>query len=340
MRYNLVVCGGTFDHFHKGHKAFLRHILSVSSKVLLGLTTDSYVKTKNDSGRIEGYRVRKRQIEEFLDQQKAKNRVRIEPIEDIFIPKIWEELPIEAIVVSSSTIRGAEQINLKRKEQGKSSLIIEIVNLINDENNEYISSSRIRNGKIDREGKRYVKNLWFKKNLKLTPDLRKQFQKPFGELFTDIDKALISKNKKSLVITVGDITTKIFNDKSLGQNVSVIDFKVAREKKFSNISELGFTGDEEILKVDNPAGYISSDLFIKLAEIFRSERKRKTVLQINGEEDLVVLSIILLAPLGTAVFYGQPDKGIVKVEVSEESKDRAYELISKFEVLDSEINSE
>ena len=53
MKYKLVVCGGTFDHFHRGHREFLRHILSVSSKVLIGLTTDKYLKEKNDKEWID-----------------------------------------------------------------------------------------------------------------------------------------------------------------------------------------------------------------------------------------------------------------------------------------------
>jgi len=69
MKYNLVVCGGTFDHFHRGHKEFLRYILSISRKVLIGLTTDKYVKAKNNSKWVEDYQLRKQKIMEFLESK-------------------------------------------------------------------------------------------------------------------------------------------------------------------------------------------------------------------------------------------------------------------------------
>ena len=326
-KFNLVVCGGTFDHFHKGHREFLRHVLSISNRVVIGLTSDVYIKEKNDNEWIEDYPARKRELEQFLDQEKASSRVQIESIDDIFIPKIWEDLPIEAVVVSKNTISGAEKINLKRKEQGRYSLKVEIAPLVKDQNNGYISSSRIRKGEINKEGKLYVKKEWFDKDLMLPDNLRGEFRKPFGELFKDVQNSF--KNKNYLVITVGDITSKIFNEKSLSQNVSVIDFKVAREKKFSNILELGFSATEEIFKVDNPAGCITSNLFIKLAEIFKSDIKGKIILQINGEEDLAVLPLVLFSPLNTIIYYGQPGKGLVKVVVSEESKEKAYNLVLK-----------
>ena len=53
-------------------------------------------------------------------------------------------------------------------------------------------------------------------------------------------------------------------------------------------------------------------------------------MQVNGEEDLVVLPLILLTPLNTIIYYGQPSEGLVKVIVSESIKDKAYNLVSKF----------
>ena len=117
MKYNLVVCGGTFDHFHKGHREFLRHALSISNKLLVGLTTNKYIETKNNNELIEDFKVRKHSLEDFFYKEKSRNRAWIEPIDDIYLPKIWESLPIEAIVVSKNSISGAEKINLRKKSK-------------------------------------------------------------------------------------------------------------------------------------------------------------------------------------------------------------------------------
>ena len=340
MANNLVVCGGTFDHFHKGHESFLRFVLSSSNKIILGLTTEKYVLNKKLGNSIESYSERKNSIEEFFRKENALGRLEIEPIDNLFIPEKWEGLNIDAIAVSLDTRKGAQIINQDRKKRGLSQLKVIVAPVIFTDLNKDLSSLRIRVGEINREGKLYVNPLWFRKDLMLPENLREEFQKPFGELFKDVKDSF--KNKNSLIITVGDVTTKIFNDNSLGQNMSVIDFKVARENKFSNIKELGFTGEESVFKVNNPAGYITSNLFIKLAEIFKSDIQSKVILQVNGEEDLAVLPLVLLSPINTLIYYGQPplrstslqvQAGIVKVTVSEASKDKAYSLISKLKLV-------
>jgi len=334
MRFNLVVCGGTFDHFHKGHASFLRFIISSSNKIILGLTTEQYVRNKKLSNSVESYLERKNSIEEFFEKENALSRLEIEPINNLFIPKKWESLKIDAIVVSEDTREGAEIINQDREKRDLSQLKIIVAPIILTDSNKDLSSFRIRSGEINREGKAYVNPLWLQKNLMLPENLRKELQKPFGELLMNTEG--LSADKNYLIITVGDITTKIFNERSLGQNISVIDFKVNREKKFTNIKELSFQGNENIFYADNPAGYITSNLFKKIAEIFKSGIKNKVILQINGEEDLTVLPLILFSPLNAAIYYGQPplrstsfegQAGIVKVVVSERAKEKAYNLV-------------
>jgi|WetSurMetagenome_2_1015567.scaffolds.fasta_scaffold01269_7 cytidyltransferase-like protein len=342
MDYNLIACGGTFDHFHKGHEELLRLAIASGKEIIVGITSDSYVKNSKlpfrseaskiqNSESMEPFEERKKSVLDFLKEEKALNIVRLVEIYDIFGPTLSKNLPIDAIVVSEESITGADIINQKRKELGLDPLRIIILPLVKTGDGKNISSKRIRDGEINKEGKPYVNDLWFNKNLKLTGSMREEFQKPFGKLFSNTEN--LFENNNHLVITVGDITTKNFNEKSLDQKISVIDFKVAREKKFSEISEIGFTGSENILKVDNSAGYITSDLFKILAKIINSDSQGRVILQVNGEEDLAVLPLILLSPLNTIIYYGQPGKGMMGIIVSEASKNKAYSLISKLKVV-------
>jgi pantetheine-phosphate adenylyltransferase len=331
MAFNLAVCGGTFDHFHVGHKSLLKLAFSLGKRIMIGITSDEYIKNLkiNTQGPklIESVEERRRSVLDFVKEEKALSKVQLVEIDDLFGPTLSRNLPIDVIVVSEESKKGAYLINQKRQEMGLVPLKVVIMPLIRAEDERIISSERIRGGEITREGKLYVKDAWFNKDIKLAENLRKNFQKPFGELLKNIDYSLRIKNH--LVITVGDIATKNFNVRSLGQNISVVDFKVAREKKFANMRELGFAGNENIHKVDNPAGHITSGLFRKLAEIIKPSMQERVVLQVNGEEDLAVLPLVLLAPLNTVIYYGQPGKGLVEVTVSEETKNRAYSLISK-----------
>ena len=303
--------------------------MSISKKILVGLTTDWYVKFKKNTEKIQSYKIRKQKLIEFFKHEDALTRVLIEPIDDNFIPKKWDKLNVEAIVVTKDTILGSKKINSSRIEQGNSPLKIETFSLVKIDNKEHISSSKIRKGQVNREGVSYINPIWFRKKLFITEKLRKRLKKPFGEILKkDKDFRL---QQCPYLITVGDVTTKKFNDLGINQDISVTDFKVERRIKFSNFKELGFTGNEKIFKIKNPAGSLVPSLFKTASDLFKISKKyNRIILYIEGEEDLAVLPLVLSAPLGSLIFYGQPGKGVVKVEVSEKVKKSAFRLVSQF----------
>ena len=331
MVNNLIVCGGTFDHFHKGHRIFLEHALSLSNKIIIGLTSNEYVWSSKlsiqNSKLIEDYEARKKGLEDFLIQKKVQDRTSVLKINDLFGPTLSESL-IDGIVISKNTKKGAEIINQKRKKLNLNPLRIFISPSVNARDGKFISSARIRNGEIDREGKLYIKPVWLKINLILPEILRKEFKKPFGTLIVNVPKR---QNHFNWIVSVGDVTTKKLNQLSINQKISVIDFKVARKKTFSSFSDLGFFGNETVITAENPAGHIMHDLFSKSLDIFESDFEKRVIFKIIGEEDLVVLPLALAAPLGTIIYYGQPGQGIMQVEVSEEIKKIAFGLVDRFE---------
>jgi hypothetical protein len=71
------------------------------------------------------------------------------------------------------------------------------------------------------------------------------------------------------------------------------------------------------------------ELFWAIEKAFKMAGK-KTIL-VEGEEDLAVLPVLLISPLGFSVFYGQPNEGLVKIQVSEENKEKAYQLVENFD---------
>lgn len=332
-KYRIVAAGGTFDHFHKGHKEFLRFALAFSSKVILGLTSEAFVKNKEHWRNIESYERRKSVLEDFLIMEKARDRVEIVQIDDIFGPTLTPDLPIEAIVVSKESAKNAKIINEKRQEIGLACISILVCPLVKGSDGRIISSTRIRNGEITREGKFYLNPLWLTKTLLLPKDTREKLKQPLGLLIKDFKSWVASQNllDTSSMVAIGDVVTKSFNALSLKPKISVVDFHVSRKKQFYNLGELGFLGEEKIIRVDNPAGCFTPLLFKAIFRIFHpSSSKERIALVVTGEEDLLVLPFLLLCPLGFAIFYGQPEKGVVKVDVSEENKQKACDLIAQF----------
>lgn len=325
-KYKLGICGGTFDFFHAGHKDFLKKVLEKSKKVILGITSDLYINSFKGKEGIESFAARKKSVEEFLKSSGSKDRVRIIPIDNPFEPLLTDSVNPKVIFVTAQTKNTAEEINQKRKDIKLPELEIIVLPMVLAEDGGIISSSRIRNGEINRKGKLYLNPKWKNKKLMLPANVRSILQQPFGEVLNKIPKGLDG----SKVITIGDITTQKFNRNNSNQFLSIVDFLVKRKKKFSSLSELGFTGSEETLKTKNPPGTVTSELFELIRKVFQTKDKKAKVILVEGEEDLAVLPVVLAAPLGFSIFYGQPGQGLVRVNVNEENKERVYKLVKSF----------
>lgn len=151
MVISMKVClGGTFYPFHKGHKKLLRKAFQMAGEdgsVFIGVTSAAMAKNK---GKIASFQQRKRAIELFLSEENVLKQALIQPLSDKFGPTIQGDF--EAIIVSPETKPTAEEINQKRKQQRKKPLQIIIVPFVLAEDNQPISSTRIRKKEIDENG--------------------------------------------------------------------------------------------------------------------------------------------------------------------------------------------
>lgn len=326
MEYRHVVCGGTFDRLHKGHKAFLEAVFSYGEKVDIGLTTDAYVQ-QFKKGQIQPYAIRKQQLEEFLQEKDWLTRSSILPIDDVYGKTLDGDAPYGALVVSEESAKSGEDIVQQRKKRGLSPFVLIVVPLLYATNGEKISSTHIREGFMGRNGENFA--LLTQKTLLLPPSLRDSLSHPFGELFSgDIPQKYLQDPEK--IVTIGDLVTKRFNQMHVGQRVSLIDFSIERKKQFSSIKELGFSGEEQVLALTNPAGQVSSSVWKTLREVF-AQKEGRSVVVVEGEEDLLVIPCVLLIPLGYKIFYGQPRSGVIYLEVTEQIKKRLYQILTAFQ---------
>jgi len=147
MKYKNVAVGGTFDNFHKGHEKLLDEAFAIGQNVLIGVTSDEFGGEKGD---IDPCAKRISKLEEFL--QKFKSRYIVKRLEEPYGPTIYDP-EIDAIVVSRETKPTADKINEIRKEKGMEPLEIFTIDWVLADDGKPVSSSRIRNGEIDRDGK-------------------------------------------------------------------------------------------------------------------------------------------------------------------------------------------
>lgn len=140
---NKIGIGGTFDHLHEGHKYLISTALSLSEKVVIGLTSDIILKNKKFYSKIENYQKRLEGLKSYLSKISDLSRVEIIKLEDSYGPPIHES-DYDGIIVSQETYEGALKINQIREEKGFKPLIIVIIPLILDNNKKKISSTSIR----------------------------------------------------------------------------------------------------------------------------------------------------------------------------------------------------
>jgi len=145
-----VCLGGTFYPLHKGHKALLKKAFQIAGSqgsVFIGVTSAEMAKKK---GEVASFEMRKQLIERFLTDENVLEQAIIQPLFDKFGSTL--EGDFDAIVVSPETKLTAKEINKKRKLLGKKQLQIIIIPFVLSEDNQPISSSRIRRKEIDENG--------------------------------------------------------------------------------------------------------------------------------------------------------------------------------------------
>ncbi|MDP2672644.1 MAG: pantetheine-phosphate adenylyltransferase, partial [Nanoarchaeota archaeon] len=192
-----VVLGGTFDHFHAGHKALLEKAFEVGKKITIGIATEEIYKNKFLAQTIEPFEVRKKSVEKYIKNYLIHDRsIDIIPFSE-FTGGADKIKDIDVIVVSRETYPNALEINELRKKNNLKPMMIVIIEDVLAEDGKLISSERIRAGEIDREGYNFQFSPDLigvqKKEIKMPESLRPILQKPLGQIFKDT-KSLLHYN--------------------------------------------------------------------------------------------------------------------------------------------------
>jgi len=164
----------------------------------------------------------------------------------------------------------------------------------------------------------------------LKKDMRSEFKKPIGTLFptiSDAKQSIDKKGDKSLLISIGDVTTRNMLDEGIIPDVGIVDNLIEREP-----SDYEICYDNVTLKTKNPPGTITDQMWKTIKEGFSLVEKAgyNVLIVVEGEEDLSAIPCIVMAPAGSLIFYGQPGKGVVLCEV-DKIKEKAQDLIKKLE---------
>ena len=326
MKYSSVCVAGTFDGIHAGHEALLRRAFEIGEKVLIGLTSDTFI-LRYKSPTSPKYLKRKQHLITWLTSHRHLERATIVPIDDPFEPAVSDP-SLRALVVSETNKARGQELNALRASRGLTPLVLVVAPMVHAEDQKPISTTRVRQGEIDPTGKRIMPET-----------LRNQLVQPLGTVLKgDSLQESFHAHKKDLVITVGDVTTQKALEAGLTPALMVIDNKVHRQP-YRKLRPILARREFEKTSVASGTGFISERAIRHIAHALGS-RSVPLVIEVIGEEDLLALPAIIEAPVGSVVYYGQPPvaawacgpvaSGIVEVLVTRGKKQQATALLRQF----------
>jgi uncharacterized protein (UPF0218 family) len=160
----------------------------------------------------------------------------------------------------------------------------------------------------------------------LPPSLRKILSRPLDKVYKTKDYVdLLRSFNKELVITVGDTVSKTAVTEAYRPRLMIVDNKTMRVSLEGNEWK-----DYVSETVWNPAGTVTLESLLVLRNLLGKQGDH--LLFVDGEEDLLALPTVILAPEGSLVCYGQPGEGVVCINVNKAKKKEALLLFKQLEV--------
>ena len=149
-QFDIVAMGGTFDVIHAGHIALLDKSFSISSKVIIGLSSDQLA-VKRGKNLTNDYSKRLSSLKDVIEKNFSNLLYEISKLENDFGPAVIEG-SVKALVVSEETSSKGVKLNELRAARNLPPVKIVVVPMVLAKDGKAISSTRIKNSEIDSSG--------------------------------------------------------------------------------------------------------------------------------------------------------------------------------------------
>jgi len=149
----------------------------------------------------------------------------------------------------------------------------------------------------------------------LTENLRNKFKKLFGTLIREPTRSSLKEaiRDRSPVICVGDMVTYTLLKFDIRMDVAVVDYKTCRGS-FAFAETIRSMTQNRTKIINNPAT-ISDEAYETMKKVMEGSFPLDPTLliEVEGEEDLLLMPAVVHAPESAVLFYGQPNVGMVAV---------------------------
>ena len=319
-----------FDRLHLGHHVMIDRLVEMPNPVAAVTDGELVGQDLELQNLIQPLDIRVERLKEYLIECKLDEIVEVKGI-----TKNDELLPIEGDVTfmmyegPCCTEIQSGALDIRKQKLGIEDTI-EFLKPVRANDGEKIASARIRNGQVDRLGRKLRGTTEPPRRLQF--EGRSGLKTPKGEVYDVKDGPpekrvveRIEKESPEKVIAVGDVTANTILQEGYTPHVMVVDGITKR-----GAYEREFKATHEYL-IYNPAAVIYPEAWSTInTAIHQSE---PTLVNVDGEEDLLGFPAVLLAPEDAVILYGQPDVGIVWIPVTKENKLLARELLEQMPII-------
>ena len=132
--------------------------------------------------------------------------------------------------------------------------------------------------------------------------------------------------ENSFLITVGDVVTLNAIKYWRVPNLAFMDLKTRRSIGMGSAEAVGF---DRIINMVNKPATLSIDVINTIRrEMIEAISGLKVLIQVDGEEDLLAIPAVLLAPRGSLVLYGLYTGYLIAIPVVDEYRLAMFKLFS------------
>jgi phosphopantetheine adenylyltransferase len=119
---------------------------------LIGVTGDRLVATLGKKHQVRPFSSRVRDLRKLLKTRRWSSRARVTMLREPYGPAARRK-KLEALIVSKGTLASGRRLNRLRRQSDLRSLDLHVVDLLRADDGKPISTTRVRNGEIDLQGR-------------------------------------------------------------------------------------------------------------------------------------------------------------------------------------------
>jgi uncharacterized protein (UPF0218 family)/phosphopantetheine adenylyltransferase len=316
-----------FDRFHLGHQALIDRLSDMPNPVAVVTGGELVGRNLDLECIVQPIEERLAKVKEYLKEEEMEDT-----IDAITITRFGELLSIDGattfLMYQGPCCDEVRSGALDRRTEYED--VIDYLKPVRAYDGNKLTSARVRKGEIDREGRRLRGTKEPPRRLDFSQ--RSNLKSPKGDLYHKKDgppqervvDRIIKENPKC-VIAVGDVTVSTLIEEGYTPDVSIVD-GITKRGEFK-----GTFSAERKYMFYNPAAVLYPEAWSTIDTAIHD--KKRSLIVIEGEEDLMGFPGVLLAPNGSVMLYGQPDAGIVWVPVHKENKSLARSLLNKMPII-------